>query len=193
MWSSGSLVSLEQPRAGCGTPAGLHSLPLLPRPPQWVPETPEVLCLCRAEGAWLSTPSPNQLLAGHGGLAGSCLLVGGGGGPACTQACWAEGASGAGWINCLFCSQVSVLDPSPGAAMKSESGLGEQNVSSGLGGRGAGVLRDAACLATGTGRGLPRDQEHRPGELACVCSPQDPRRHPWPCQPPALGRGPLVR
>ncbi|XP_074958252.1 LOW QUALITY PROTEIN: PDZ and LIM domain protein 7 [Phalacrocorax aristotelis] len=34
-----------------------------------------------------------------------------------------EGASGTGWINCLFCSQVSVLDPSPGAAMKTEPGL----------------------------------------------------------------------
>lgn len=35
------------------------------------------------------------------------------------------GVSAAGWINCWFCSQVSVLDPSPGAAMKTEPGLGE--------------------------------------------------------------------
>jgi len=42
--------------------------------------------------------------------------------------------------------------------------------------------------------GCRGNREHRPEDL-CVCarSPQDPRRHPWPCQPPALGCGPLVR
>nr|XP_021386427.1 PDZ and LIM domain protein 7 [Lonchura striata domestica] len=58
--------------------------------------------------------------AGHGGLASSLLLVGMGS-PACTP--WAVGASRAGWINCLLCSQVSVPDPSPGATMKTEPGL----------------------------------------------------------------------
>ncbi|NWZ24223.1 PDLI7 protein, partial [Asarcornis scutulata] len=66
----------------------------------------------------LRPPAPNPLPAGHGGSASSWLW---GGGP-CLHA-EAVGASVAGWINCWFCSQVSVLDPSPGAAMKTEPGL----------------------------------------------------------------------
>uniref|UniRef100_A0A8B9G060 PDZ and LIM domain protein 7 n=1 Tax=Amazona collaria TaxID=241587 RepID=A0A8B9G060_9PSIT len=87
--------------------------------------------------------------------------------------------------------QVSVLDPSPGAGMKTEPGLGEQNFSCGLGMRGMWVLGDAACPSMDAGSGLLRDQEHCPGD-PCVCSPQDPCRHPRPCQPPSLGCGPLV-
>lgn len=113
-----------------------NSLPF-PRPPQWVPETLGVLCLC----PWLSTSSLNQLLPGHWGLASSLLLVGVES-PACTP--WAVGVSGAGWMNCLFCSQVSVPDSSPGATMKTEPGLGEQNNSRLF------------------GEGLMRDQEHCP-------------------------------
>uniref|UniRef100_A0A8C3E376 Uncharacterized protein n=1 Tax=Corvus moneduloides TaxID=1196302 RepID=A0A8C3E376_CORMO len=60
--------------------------------------------------------------------------------------------------------------------MKTEPGLGEQNISSGL-----------------FGEGLPRDREHCPKDSCmCVCSPQDPQCHPWPHQPPTLGCGPLV-
>lgn len=79
-----SLLNLEQRRAGYGALAALCSLPPLPRPLRWLPETPGSLRLCRAEGAWLVPPPPNQLLAGHGSLASSCLLVGWGN-PACAH------------------------------------------------------------------------------------------------------------
>lgn len=78
----GSLVSLEQPRAGCL--AGLRSVPPLPRPPRWRPETLGCcvstglkalgLVPCHQTSYWLGTgawPAP------------ACLL--GWGAPACTH------------------------------------------------------------------------------------------------------------
>lgn len=97
-------ATLQHPITGARRP-GSSMLP-----PRWVPQT------------WGCCVPQHQTRyrPGTGSSASSWLW---GGGP-CLHA-QAVGESVAGWINCWFCSQVSVLDPSPGAAMKTEPGLGE--------------------------------------------------------------------
>lgn len=134
MWSLGSLINVEKPRT---------FPPASPQTTTVGARALGVLCPGRTEGPWLSTSSLSQLLLGMGAWPAPSCLLGWGALPAPPGQ---SPLSRAGWINCLFCSQVSVPDPSPspGAAMKTEPGLGEPNIS--------GLF----------GEGLPRDQEHSP-------------------------------